>query len=108
MKMEKAAPQVQTLPSVVSPAVPTKGMEQAFSCLYFLTKQRIAHTTNYEPLLDLVGYLGIDIKARISKARNTTYTSEKNDSGDGFYYVRSTGEENIGGYEGIESFFFTF
>ena len=45
--------------------------------LILLTKQRIAHTTNYEPLLDLVGYLGIDIKAKISKARNTTYTSEK-------------------------------
>ena len=54
-----------------------KGMEQAFSCLYFLTKQRIAHKTNYEPLLDLVCYLGIDIKGRISKARNASYTSEK-------------------------------
>ena len=52
-------------------------MEQAFSCLYFLCKRIIPHTTNYEPLLDLAGFLGIDIKSKISIARNATYTSDK-------------------------------
>ena len=60
-----------------NPPVSAKGMEQAFCCLYFLTKQKIAHTTNYEPLLDLVGLLGVHIKAKISIARNATYTSDK-------------------------------
>ena len=45
--------------------------------LYFLYKQRIPHTTNYEPLLDLAGLLGTDIKSTISIARNATYTSDK-------------------------------
>jgi hypothetical protein len=42
-----------------------------------LTKQRIAHTTNYEPLLDLMSYLGVKIKEKIGKGMNTTHTSEK-------------------------------
>ena len=66
-----------SIASAVNPPVPSQGMEQAFSCLYFLCKQRIPHTTNYEPLLDLAGLLGIDIKANISIARNATYTSDK-------------------------------
>ena len=74
--MERDASKVQTLPSVVSPPLPAKGMEQAFSCL-FLTKQRIAHTTNYEPLLDLMSYLGVYIKEKIGKGMNAIYTSEK-------------------------------
>ena len=45
LRMESAASQVQTLPSVVNPPLPARGMQQAFSCLYFLTKQHIAHTT---------------------------------------------------------------
>lgn len=61
----------------LNPPVPAQGMEQAFLCLYFLTKQRIAHTTNYGPLLDLAGILGVDIKSKISIARNVTYTSDK-------------------------------
>ena len=41
------------------------------------SKRRIPHTTNYEPLLDLVRFLGIDIKSKICIARNATYTSDK-------------------------------
>ena len=66
-----------SIASAVNPPVPSQGMEQAFSCLYFLCKQRIPHTTNYEPLLDLAGLLGIDIKSKIYIARNATYTSDK-------------------------------
>ena len=77
LRMERNASKVQTLPIVVRPPLPAKGMEQAFSCLYFLTKQRIAHTTNYEPLLDLMSSLGVKIKEKIGKGMNATYTSEK-------------------------------
>ena len=73
LRMERNASKVQTLPIVVRPPLPAKGMEQAFSCLYFLTKQRIAHTTNYEPLLDLMSYLGVKIKEEIGKGMNATY-----------------------------------
>jgi hypothetical protein len=38
LRMERNASKVQTLPSVVSPPLPAKGMEQAFSCLYFWRK----------------------------------------------------------------------
>lgn len=75
--MERAASQVQTLPSVVSPPLSLKEMEQAFSCLCFFNKQCIAHTTNYEPLLDLMSYLGAKIKEKTGKGMNVTYTSKK-------------------------------
>lgn len=52
-------------------------MEQAFSCLYFLVKNHIAHTTNYESLLDLLAFLGLDVKSKISVAKNATYVSDK-------------------------------
>ena len=52
-------------------------MERAFLCLYFLVKHRIAHVTNYRPLLDLAGLLGVDVKSKISIARNATHTSDK-------------------------------
>ena len=60
-----------------NPVVPAKGIEQAFRCLYFLAKQGIPHTTNFVPLLDLAGLLGVDIRRQISIARNALYTSDK-------------------------------
>jgi len=42
-----------------------------------LAKQRIPHTTNYEPLLDLLGLLGVDVKSKIQIAKNAMYTSDK-------------------------------
>lgn len=77
IKLEAAAASTPKVAEAFNPPVPAQGMEQAFLCLYFLTKQRIAHTTNYEPLLDLAGFLGVDIKSKISIARNATYTSDK-------------------------------
>ena len=62
---------------LVAPAISVKAMEQAFTCLYFLAKHRIPQTTNFEPLLDLVGYLGVSIKKDISMGKNATYTSDK-------------------------------
>ena len=57
--------------------VPSRGMERAFSCLYFLAKQKIPHTTNFEPLLDFLELLGLDVKDDICVAKNATYTSDK-------------------------------
>jgi len=34
-------------------------------------------TTNYEPLLDLVGLLGVNMKDRMSIAKDVTYMSDK-------------------------------
>ena len=59
------------------PEAPARGMEQAFSCLYFLAKQRIPHTSNFEPLLDLLTILGVNVKTDIRVAKNATYTSHK-------------------------------
>ena len=50
-------------------------MVQAFQCVYFLCKNKIAHCTNFEKLLDLVKLLGIDIKSDICKGNNAKYTS---------------------------------
>jgi hypothetical protein len=61
----------------LNPKIPAKGIEQAFLSLYFLAKQRIAHTTNFEPLLDLLALLGLNVKAKIQVATNAMYTSDK-------------------------------
>ena len=53
------------------------GIAQAFLSLYFLAKQRIAHTTNFEPLLDLLSLLGVNVKAKIQIAKNAMYTSDR-------------------------------
>ena len=63
--------------NALNPKIPAKGIEQAFISLYFLAKQRIPHTTNSEPLFDLLGLLGVNVKSRIQIARNALYTSDK-------------------------------
>ena len=63
--------------AAMNPPVPQVGMQQGFTCLYFLAKQRIAQTTNYEPLLNLAGLLGVNIKEKIRVAKNAVYTSDK-------------------------------
>ena len=78
VKLEaETAATVNITEAIQLPEVPEKGMEQAFSCLYFLVKQRIPHTNNFELLLDLLGHLGITVKSNIQVAKNTTYTSHK-------------------------------
>ena len=52
-------------------------MAKTFACLYFLCKNRIAHTTNFGPLLDLIGFLGVNLKSKISVGKNATYLSDK-------------------------------
>ena len=74
---EAAAVSRTVITSAVNPAVPARGIEKAFSCLYFLAKKIIAYTTNFEPLLDLFRFLGMHIKGMLGTAKNATYTSDK-------------------------------
>ena len=77
VQLAAAAAATENVVAALNRPVSVVGMEQAFYCLYFLAKRRIPHTTHYEPLLDLIGLLGINIKSKISIAKNATYTSEK-------------------------------
>ncbi|KAJ8050279.1 hypothetical protein HOLleu_03419 [Holothuria leucospilota] len=61
----------------IIPAVSFQTMTKVFACLYFLCKQRIAHTTNFEPLLDFIGFLGDKLKEKVFVGRNAHYTSRK-------------------------------
>lgn len=77
VKLELASQETRDIVSAINPPIPRKGIYQAFSCLYFLAKQRIAHTTNYEPLLDLLQTLGLQTKSDLHVAKNATYLSDK-------------------------------
>ena len=77
LRHEKAQETNRIIPATINPALPSKGMEQAFASLYFLAKQRIPHTTNFEPLLDLLQLFEVNVKEEISIARNALYTSDR-------------------------------
>ena len=49
----------------------------AMKCLYWLCKQEIAHTTNYEALLSLAMSLGCTYLPALNAGRNAHYTSER-------------------------------
>jgi hypothetical protein len=68
---------LQDIREAADPEVSASAMEKAFASLYFLVKRRVAHSTNYEPLLDLLTFLGLDVKDQIRVAKNATYTSHK-------------------------------
>ncbi|KAJ8023492.1 hypothetical protein HOLleu_35949 [Holothuria leucospilota] len=68
---------MQDIREASNPAVSLSAMEKAFASLYFLVQRRIAHTTNFEPLLDLLSFLGLNVKEQIRVAKNATYTSDK-------------------------------
>ena len=75
--LELSAKSSQNIVSITNPAVPKRGIERAFASLYFLAKQRIPHTTNFEPFLDFIELLGVKVKSEIQVARNALYTSCK-------------------------------
>lgn len=52
-------------------------MQKAFASLYYLCKHRIAHTTNYEPLLHLMTFLRLNVKDQIAAGKNATYCSQQ-------------------------------
>ena len=49
----------------------------AMKCLYWLCKQEIPHTTNYEPLLSLAKALGCSYLSTLNQGGNAHYTSER-------------------------------
>lgn len=77
VKIESKSVGTVSIAGAINPSVPSDGIHQAFACLYFLVKQKIAHTTNFEPLLDLLEFLGLHVKSKIRVAKNATYTSRK-------------------------------
>ena len=77
MKIESGSVSTVSIAGAINPSVPSDGIHQAFACLYFLVKQKIAHTTNFEPLLDFLEFLGLHVKNKIRVAKNATYISCK-------------------------------
>ena len=73
VKLELNCQQSQDI-TMVSPPIPRKGGIQLF---VFLAKQRIPHTTNYKPLLNLLEALGLTTKSDLNVTKNVTYTSDK-------------------------------
>ena len=51
-------------------------MAKTFACVYFLCKNRIAHSTNFEPLVDFIDFLGVKL-SEICIGKNATYRSDK-------------------------------
>lgn len=49
----------------------------AIKCLYWLCKQEIPHTTNYEPPLSLATNLGCTYLSALNVSRNAHYTNER-------------------------------
>ena len=52
-------------------------VEAAFKCFYWLCKQEIPHTTNYQPLLSLAKNVGCSYLSAFNVAKNAHYTSER-------------------------------
>ena len=77
VRIESESVRTVSVAGAINPSVPSDGIHQAFACLYFLVKQKIAHTTNFEPLLDFLEFLGVHVKTKIRVAKNATYTSRK-------------------------------
>ena len=49
----------------------------AIKCLYWLCKQEIPHTTNYQPLLSLTKSFGCNYLSALNVPRNAHYASEQ-------------------------------
>ena len=77
LKIESESVSTVSIAGAINPSVPSDGIHQVFACLYFLVKQKIAHTTNFEPLLDFLEFLGLHVKSKIRVTKIATYTSRK-------------------------------
>ena len=77
IRMEAECKTTSDIAVVIHPEASLSEMSQVFAALYFLCKQRIAHTTNFEPILDLLGFLGNELKSKIRCGKNATYCSVK-------------------------------
>ena len=74
MEMQSQQSNVTT---IVNPQIASCGIEDAFVCVCFLCKKKIAHTTNFEPLMNFAEYLRVQIKEKIGIARNALYAREQ-------------------------------
>ncbi|XP_071949126.1 zinc finger protein 862-like [Antedon mediterranea] len=77
MNLELVVETTHNIAEVIQPEVNNSAITSAFKCLYFLAKRRIPHITNFEPLLDLLTQLGLNIKEDLNVAKNVTYCSNK-------------------------------
>ena len=65
----------EDLTVAIFPTVNMHEMKKLFSCVYFLVKQRIAHTTNLEPLLNLLDYLEVKVQVGVNGPAYTSRSS---------------------------------
>ena len=61
LKRDYEATQHVDVTVAVMPCVYITDMTKTFACLYHLVEQRIAHTTNLKPMLDLLEYLQVTL-----------------------------------------------
>ena len=77
VRIENESVRTGSVAGAINPSVLYNGIHQAFIWLYFLVKQKIVLTTNFEPLLDFLEFLGLHVKSKIRVAKNATYTNHK-------------------------------
>lgn len=61
LKLDYEATKHADVAIAIVPRVNMTDMTKTFACLYHLVKQRIAHTTNLKPMLDLLEYLQVSL-----------------------------------------------
>ena len=52
-------------------------MKKAMTLLYFLVKEEMPHHTKFQPLLETVKSLGVDVLAQLDLGKNAHYTSNR-------------------------------
>lgn len=65
-----------TITENIQPEICLSSMAKTFACAYFLCKNRIAHRTNFGPLVDFIDFLGVKL-SKICIGMNATYHSDK-------------------------------
>ena len=71
LKRDYEATQQVDVTVAIVPRVYITDMTKTFACLYHSVKQRIAHTTNLKPMLDLLEYLQVTL----NQSNGPNYTS---------------------------------
>ena len=66
----------ETITENIQPEICLSSMAKTFACVYFLCKNRIAHTTNFGPLVDFIDFVGVKL-SKICIGKNATYRSDK-------------------------------
>ena len=68
--------QCETITENIQAEICLSSMAKTFACVYFLCKNRIAHTTNFGPLVDFIDFLGEKLSKKCI-GKNATYRSDK-------------------------------